>query len=67
MPWKDGFFKRNPTLKYLLFGASALITLVVLALTFGPDETRKFARDVAEKFGVVNPEPPPETVPEQEP
>jgi len=63
MPWKDGFFKRNPTLKYLLFGSSALIALVVLALTFGPDETREFARDVAVKFGVVNPEP----APEQEP
>ncbi len=60
MPWKDGFFKRNPTLKYLLFGASVLIALVVLALTFGPDETREFARDVAEKAGLVGPEPIPE-------
>ncbi len=63
MAWKDGFFKRNPALKYLLFGASALFALVVLALTFGPDETREFARDVAEKFGIVNPEPTSEWMP----
>jgi len=59
MAWKDGFFKRNPTLKYLLLGASVVAGLVVLALTFGPDETREFARDVAVKFGIVDPEPAP--------
>ncbi len=64
MAWKDGFFKRNPTLKYLLLGASALAGLVILAVTFGPDETREFARDIAEKFGIVNPEPTSEGVPE---
>ena len=56
MPWKDGFFKRNPTLKRLLYGVAIVMGLVVLALTFGPDETREFARDVAVKFGIVNPE-----------
>lgn len=64
MVWKDGFFKRNPALKYVLFGASALFAAVVLALTFGPDETREFAHDVAEKIGIVSPEPTSEGVPE---
>ncbi len=56
MAWKDGFFKRNPTLKYLLLGFSALLFLVVLAATFGSDETREFARDIAENFGWIGPE-----------
>ncbi len=56
MPWKDGFFKRNPTLKRLLYGVTIVVSLVILALTFGPDEIREFAHDVAEKFGIVNPE-----------
>ncbi len=62
MPWKDGFFKRNPTLKYAFWGACAVGGLVVLALVFGPDETREFARDVAVNFGIVSPKP--EPVPE---
>ncbi len=64
MPWKDGFMKRNPGLKWPIYGGFILAGLVVLALTFGPDETREFARDVAEKFGIVDPEPPNEGVPE---
>ena len=55
MPWKDGFFKRNPTLRRLIIGAGILIALITLALTFGPDETREFARDMAEKAGLVGP------------
>lgn len=59
MAWKDGFFKRNPTLKWLLLGSGIVAALVVLAVTFGPDETREFARDIAEKFNLVDPEPAP--------
>lgn len=65
MPWKDGWMKRNPGLKWPIYGAFALAGLVVLALTFGPDETREFARDVAEKFGFVNPEPQPPIIPKE--
>ena len=67
MPWKDGFIKRNPGLKWPLYGALLLAGLVVLALTFGPDETREFARDMAEKAGLVDPRPVPEPVPETDP
>jgi len=56
MAWKDGFIKRNPGLKWPIYGAFVIIGLIALALTFGPDETREFARDVAENFGIVNPE-----------
>ncbi len=53
MPWKDGFFKRNPTLRYLLLGSAGLLALVVLALTFGSDEILEFVRDLAEKRDLV--------------
>jgi len=66
MPWKDGILKRNPGLKWPFYGFCALLALVVMALTFGPDETREFARDMAEKAGLVNPEPTPETKPGEE-
>ncbi len=62
MAWKDGFFKRNPTLRRIVLGASLLVGLVVLALTFGPDETREFARDVAEAVGIVGPKSIPEVI-----
>ncbi len=64
MAWKDGFFKRNPTLKWAFWGSCILSGLVVLALVFGPDETREFARAIAEKAGLVNPEALPEPFPE---
>ena len=60
MPWKDGFLSRNKNLKWPFWGFCIVIGLVVLALVFGPDETREFGRDVAVKFGIVNPEPVPE-------
>ena len=55
MPWKDGWMKRNPGLKWPIYGGFLVAALVVLALTFGPDETREFARDMAEKAGLVGP------------
>ncbi len=55
MPWKDGFMKRNPGLAKIIYGACFLVAMVILALTFGPDETREFARDLAEKWGLVDP------------
>ena len=64
MPWKDGFFKRNSSLKWPMWGAFIIAGLIALALTFGPDEVREFAHDVAEKAGLVNPEVLPEPTPE---
>lgn len=59
MTYKDGWMKRNPGPAKIIYGASVVIALVILALTFGPDETREFARDIAEKVGIVDPEPAP--------
>ena len=56
MAWKDGFMKRNPGLAKIIYGASFLVALIALAATFGPDETREFARDIAEKWGLVDPD-----------
>ncbi len=55
MPWKDGILKRNPNLKWPFWGLCIVIGLAALALVFGPDETREFARDVAENLGIVGP------------
>jgi len=56
MPWKDGFIKRNPGLKWPFWGFCIVVALVVLAFVFGPDEVRELGRDVLEKAGLVNPE-----------
>lgn len=64
MPWKDGWMKRNPGFAKIIYGGAFILGLVILALTFGSDETREFAHDVAVKFGIVNPEPTPEPAPE---
>ena len=65
MPWKDGWMKRNPGLKWPIYGAFGIVGLIALALTFGPDETREFARDIAVEWGLVGqkPIPPEETLP----
>ena len=57
MPWKDGWMKRNPGLKWPIYGVFILVGLVVLALTFGPDEIRELGRDLLENAGLVSPEP----------
>ena len=57
MPWKDGFFKRNPAVRNITYGAAFITGMILLALTFGPDETREFARDIAEEMGLVAAEP----------
>jgi len=53
MPWKDGWVKRNPGLKYPLWGFCIIIGLMMLALTFGPDEVREIGRDALEAAGIV--------------
>ncbi len=63
MAWKDGWMKRNPGLKWPIYGVFALVGIVVLALIFGPDETRELMRDMLEKFGMVGPEVVPEVTP----
>ncbi len=56
---KQSYFATHPTLRKAFLGACLLGGLVVLAVTFGPDETREFARDVAVKFGIVDQKPAP--------
>ncbi len=53
MTYRDGWMKRNPGPARLIYGAGFLIFVVVLAFTFGADEIREFARDIAEARGWV--------------
>ncbi len=63
MAYKDGWMKRNKGPARLIYGAGILIFVVVLAFTFGADEIREFARDIAEARGWVGTDATPEVKP----
>ncbi len=53
---KDGYFKHNPGIAKMVYGAGIVASIVILALVFGPDEVRIMAREMLQSAGLIAPD-----------